>query len=691
MRLWRCVLLACFVLGLVGCSLPLPEDLGVRVGDLPFKRVALSQEWRDARRLPNEEHVVLDLGTIPEGGALRLGLLAMNGAAVRVFAGDSPRGVAHVPAKEAWEDLRFDLAGDTGKPCRVSVEGARGAWLGPCELVSPGRKDAPNVLIFLIDTLRKDHVGAYGYGRDTTPHVDGLAKDGVVFRRLVPQSSWTKPSVASLLTSTYPNVHGAQDRPDVMRQGLPTLAKALEGAGYETHAFFTNINVLPLWGFGNEFTRCVDVDSARWREADDGKVVDAAIRTLEHVRGRPWFMYVHTMGPHDPYTPPAPYARRFVTRDVPGDAEARRRQAVIDAYDGEIAYTDAQLGRLVGALKRFGEYDDTLIIVLSDHGEEFHEHGGEFHGHTLYEELLGVPLVMKLPGGRLAGESRGALVQAVDIAPTILDIVGAEAEPRFQGRSFVDVLENSGLDVRTGYASLVNKALSLRAATTNRGKYIHDLVERREMWFDLERDPGEQHPMGAPDEAGSELARHAARIGSIGAHGLHVLITCGDGAEHEVEGVVRAEGMGEYEFRYYEWKSGTSREGDSLTFWMRTKHPEDETRARDVWHGEHAEQDHAHLRVEIGESAPIEVTMTVDGQPIAPQSTTVGAERRRLGLAGARFQPAEILAGPDAFDPAALPRQFGVYVWYVPRIETLEVEELDDATVEALRGLGYLN
>jgi hypothetical protein len=124
---------------------------------------------------------------------------------------------------------------------------------------------------------------------------------------------------------------------------------------------------------------------------------------------------------------------------------------------------------------------------------------------------------------------------------------------------------------------------------------------------------------------------------------------------------------------------------------MQTKHPEDETRARDVWHGEHAEQDHAHLRVEIPEGAPIEVTITVDGQPIAPDWTTVGTEKRQMSLAGAVLHPSELLAGPDAFDPAALPRQFWIYVWYVPDVQTLEVEDLDDATIEALRGLGYLN
>ncbi|MCH7958633.1 MAG: sulfatase [Candidatus Hydrogenedentes bacterium] len=686
---------------LVGCADPLEGATILPVDSLePFRATNL-KEWRDAWKVPVTDWPVLDLGPVPENAVLNLGLLrlAQNSETftMRIYVGKKL--VKEVPgaAPLTWQDLRLDLSeySGSGESCRIDLAGVSGTWIGdtfvgPCELYSRSESQQPNVLIFLIDTLRMDHVSAYGYERETTPMLDRFAKDAIRFSHLVPQSSWTKPSIASLLTSTYPNIHGAQDGPDILRQDLPTLARALHKAGYKTHAFSTNINILPMWGFGNEFERFVDLDAHQWAELDDTEVVDRTIETIRNAGDRPWMIYAHAMGPHDPYTPPPPFDTRFVRNVYTGTEEEQAWQRALDQYDGEIAFTDQQFGRLIDALKELGLYEDTLIIVLSDHGEEFGERGGEHHGTTLHEEQLRIPLIVKFPGNLYAGEQRSALLEIVDIAPSILEIVEAAPEPRFQGASFMDIVNDATLDTRTGFASLRVFKYSMRSAMTSDLKYIHDLVAQEESWYNLATDPQELQPLDDPGTRGEALVRHVDRVANRGAHGLHLLMTFGTGGDYQIEGQIATTDVSDFTLNYYDWKSEVTRDGDTVRFTLHTRDPEDADHDRQAWRAEHAEQDHAHLIVDSPLDQPVAITLTVNGAPLGEGVAYVGAARTPTPLDGTSFRPIELLATPDDFDPAALPERFAVYVWYVPEGETRAIETLDEETIEALRGLGYL-
>ena len=388
-----------------GCGLTeaAPDALALDLGSLPRERVKTPQEERDAWRGPGGSLCKVELGQWPDtGGALRLGLLPAEGTKEGVKVGIYIAGDLvdefETTTDHAWVDRRLDLAGQGGGACEVVFDAKEEFWISTCELVQ-GEPTQTNVLVFLIDALRADHLGCYGYDRDTSPTIDLFAKESVRFTHVTAQASWTRPSVASLLTSTYPNLHGAEDRPDVMRGNLPALATALGAAGYETQCFMTNPNCLPIWGTGRGFSRFVDADSMKWLEADDAKAVNRVMDALENVAGRPWFFYVHVMGPHEPYIPKPSFDTKFTPR-APTATQDEKVMRDMALYDGKIAYADAQFGRLLADLKARGLYDKTLIVLLSDHGEQFMEHGDTSHGKSLYQEEIHVPLMVRMPGGR---------------------------------------------------------------------------------------------------------------------------------------------------------------------------------------------------------------------------------------------------------------------------------------------------
>ena len=681
---------------LSGCSDPPQGGRVVALDDLPQKRILTDHVWRDGWRLPPEEDVIVDLGPLGDTPVLRLGFLrtgADTKPSVKVYVGETRVKSYVAKAETTWRDIRLDLSRFSGSQnsCRIVFSDSRGITLGPCELVSKGAVKQPNVLVFLVDTLRKDHLGCYGYDRQTSPNIDALAEDGIRFDTHMPQSTWTRPSVASLFTSLYPSFHGAEDWTDKMREDVPTLGAALAAAGYESHALFTNPNVLPVWGMGDEFTRVTHIDYQAGAEVDDARVVNAAISTIQNTAGRPWFIYAHTMAPHDPYEPPAPYDTKFARVQHVGTEEEISRQKTIEQYDGEIGYVDEQFGRLVAELKRLGQYDNTLIVLLSDHGEEFWEHGGEIHGTSLYEELLGVPLIVKLPGNESAGKTRAALVQTIDIAPTILELVGAAAEPRFQGASFTDIIGDPMLDTRIGFASLVHNALSMRAAREGGLKFVHDNVKSEEFWLDVVDDPAELKPIRVAPEGGEVLQQFVRRMAIQSSLGFHLLITCGSGEEYSVTGEVSSETLSDYQWDYYDWKGKAEREGDTVRFEMQTKVPYDEQVGREQWHDEFGEQQNAHLRLDVDPNAPLTIRIEVDGQPVSTDITFGGLKGAPVALADATLVPLKLTASPDAFDPAKLPRKFAIYVWYVADSNQLSTADLDADTVEALRGLGYVD
>ncbi len=341
---------------------------------------------------------------------------------------------------------------------------ARGAQVPP-ELAQPARARGPNVLLIIVDTLRADYVGAYGGGKAQTPALDGLAGDGVVFENAFAQSSWTRPSIATILTSLYAGSHSVMHKTDLLPDEVTTLAEAMGEAGYRTVGFVTNINLAPSFGFDQGFDQysylapdfffgATDSGSKlslysamrlirerflsrkKWvnHYYQDAATVNATtLPWLDSQRGAPFFALVHYMDPHDPYFE-IPYNGRAIARvDTPNPA-AERAPEMRALYTQNVEYVDGFLKVLFDSLRAAGAYDDTLILLVADHGEEFHEHGGWWHGTTLYDEQLRVPFIVKLAGGVRAGTRSRELVGLVDVMPTVLAASGVEILPACQGR-----------------------------------------------------------------------------------------------------------------------------------------------------------------------------------------------------------------------------------------------------------------
>ncbi len=333
----------------------------------------------------------------------------------------------------------------------------------------PAPPGAPNVLLIVVDTLRADHLPGYGYREGSTPNLDRFAEDAVRYDQAFSNASWTRPSFASILTGRYARSHGVMGKADALPDDVVTLAEAMHGHGYATHGWVTNFNVNAHYNFqqGFESYRFLEPDNVLW--ADDSaiklslmQVVRRGYETITARLGivepgsvyqdasvvngellsflarapsdRPWLAFVGYMDPHDPYYP-HPYDGTGYARAAHQAPEVREAEHLRALYDGEITYWDEQFGRLIEELRRRGLYDDTLIIVTSDHGEEFAEHGGFWHGTTLYDEQIHVPLYVKLPGNERAGTRVGHWVQSIDLMPTILRRAGIEVPEGVQGGS----------------------------------------------------------------------------------------------------------------------------------------------------------------------------------------------------------------------------------------------------------------
>jgi arylsulfatase A-like enzyme len=326
---------------------------------------------------------------------------------------------------------------------------------------APPAKDA-NVLVILIDALRSDHLDCYGYDLKTAPFVTQLTREGIVFEQVSATCSWTKPSIASLFTSLYPSQHGvlmgnARDTADhyvsdVLPPSLPVLAEFYRKAGYATFGAVCNSHLKAFMGFGKGFEKYGEITG------EARLIADAFIewmKTREKDR-RPFFAYLHFLDVHS-YTPPKAYRERFgkpklkhflkggdflkFRKDVKeGRAEVPEDEieGIQLLYDAEIRYTDDMLRKIVDYLKERSAWDRTLFVMTSDHGEEFFEHNEFAHGHSMADNLLRIPFIMRLPGGVFAGKRLDVPANLVDIQPTLLDLSGISYPGDiFVGRSLV--------------------------------------------------------------------------------------------------------------------------------------------------------------------------------------------------------------------------------------------------------------
>ena len=386
---------------------------------------------------------------------------------------------------------------------------------------SPEPPHFENLVVILVDTLRADHLPCYGYDRDTAPHLCRLAAEGWQLDAS-PTSSWTKPSVASLLTGVSPQRHQAIGRADSLPVGLPYLPAELAAAGFDTAAYVGNRNVGRKFGFDRGFRR-FEMTRATGK-VDGRRVTDEALALLPELE-QPFFFYVHYVDPHDPYRPaqawhdpgtppdPRPYVQPQRLRSGEEPMKADTLSRLIDQYDGEIREVDTEIDRLLGALGDRGLLDRTLVVVTSDHGEEFGEHGGLTHGTTLYQELLTVPLIFWTPGGLPAVASRRSFYQ-LDFRATVLEALGVSAPPpeSDEGVSRWRELRRGG-DLGRSEDRFFHLDLDGRGSVAlehGPAKLILDVAAPHDRLFDLADDPGEQHPETTATPELEELRRRLA-------------------------------------------------------------------------------------------------------------------------------------------------------------------------------------
>ena len=363
---------------------------------------------------------------------------------------------------------------------------------------TPSRR--PNVLIYLVDTLRSDRLGCLGYSRPITPNIDRFADSSSLFLNAVGQSSWTKASVGSIFTGLWPPAHGAIGWKHKLSEDLDTLAERLQAEGYQTAAFVTNPNVVEAFGFTqgfDEFTRKLK------RSSDE--VNDMVFEWIDRRdESDPFLLYVHTMDPHAPYAPPEPFRSDFApTADEMPQWQPRWRWPMealpylSDLYDAEIAFNDDSFGKLLGFLEERGLYDEAMILFASDHGEEFKEHGRWRHGANLHAETLNFPLIVKFPDQRVGTRVEEA-VQHIDLLPTILANAGLHTSTSLEGRDLT-ALAQGDPSAATSEPSRIYSHLHLGSGPLNHSlvsgewKLIRRLGE--EGWevslFDWQEDPSE--------------------------------------------------------------------------------------------------------------------------------------------------------------------------------------------------------
>ncbi len=313
-----------------------------------------------------------------------------------------------------------------------------------------GETRGPNVLVILIDTIRADHLGCMGYRRNTTPTLDSLAREGVLYSNCQSHSSWTLPAMAGILSGLNPREHAAGRHYDALfgvPEDIPWMPMIFKSAGYRTAAFFNVIFMNADFGFhrGFDFFDCSAL-GPETRSRNAGETVEAVLSWFSGYSGdKPFFVAVHFFDPHLPYSPPAPWDTLFADPEYSGEygpewGGVSQLNAVhsgmdtippdglehlVALYDGEIAYADGELGRLLETLRERGLMENTVVVVVGDHGEEFMEHGGMDHGRTLYQEICHVPLIFSGPG-----VPRGLVVETltgqVGVMPEVLRLAGLE-------------------------------------------------------------------------------------------------------------------------------------------------------------------------------------------------------------------------------------------------------------------------
>jgi arylsulfatase A-like enzyme len=447
----------------------------------------------------------------------------------RVWEGDGPRPLFEArvdprrPEQRRWFDASVDLSEFAGREIALIFETTREGegmslpvWSDPTLRSSRAVSPLPNLVVVSIDTLRAQSLGAYGYGRDTSPFLDSLAAQGTLFENAIAPATTTAPSHMSLFSGLYPVRHGVLTAPLSAPPEVESFVQRLRGAGYRTAAFTEDGNLSLRSGFGRGFSQYVESVGERGRALGEVRATFARARAwLESNRAEPFFLFVHTYQVHAPYDPPEEYRRLFAGDGLAGPADPEAR-ALRDDYDREIRLVDDELRGLVAALERASRPGAAIALVVSDHGEEFAEHGLFQHGAAVFDEALRVPLVFWGPGRIPAGRRVAGQVSLVDVAPTLLALAGSEPPEGLDGRSLLPSIDagappeprtlysEARAGVRyTGASETESWSPPLVSLRREGEKWIVHRPERGTRWqtlrFDLARDPLERSPLPLAD------------------------------------------------------------------------------------------------------------------------------------------------------------------------------------------------
>lgn len=537
---------ACQYLALVPRSVRDAEAfLRAAAFDPASQRLSLAVGTSAELPLPADAEMTLRLGEVRSAcRRCRMAVVLAGGDERQLWQGepadasDLELGFKTPPRRLSW--LRLSLsttAGDAFDPGRkIDVR------LPPSYLAASSQRERPeappHVFVYLIDTLRADSLTPYGSPRPASPSVERLAEDAVTYLDVWSASAWTLPSVVSILTGTYPYQHQImQGRRKLSDDSVPTLSALLADAGYETFGISQSFVASSQFGIHTGFHHFLLSDKLNRWELRSQEVRRHLLRGLRE-RERPEapiFAYLHSVDPHGPYgpqgedrrfaeqtpgrLPPEMYTGKvFLSQGLAGDEQEVAHLRAL--YDGEVAYADRQLGAFVRLLQYLGLYDDSLIVVLSDHGEEFGEHGGFEHGRTMYEEMLQVPLIIKYPHSEWAGETISQRVSTVDLVPTVLRVAGVDPGGHHPGGHHLDGHSLRPPDLaerppsRSAVFAEVNPAKAENLASVDyRAFALGDLkcIESLNLTdqlgreipplqaFDLAEDPREQHPLAADD------------------------------------------------------------------------------------------------------------------------------------------------------------------------------------------------
>lgn len=395
--------------------------------------------------------------------------------------------IVPVPALRSW-------AGEPGGTGQAGGRAAAGSTAS-----ATGR-----ILFITVDTLRADRLSCYGYKQLKTLSIDRLAADGILFSQAIAQVPLTLPSHSSIFTGTYPVFHGVRDQTGYfLPEERTTLAEMLQSRGYRTAAFISSFVLDGRFGLRQGFDHYDDImdpgdASRRGRlERRGDRTLDRALAWMEGSGGDNFFVWIHLFDPHVPYAPPEPFRSRFTARP----------------YDGEVAFVDSLVGKLLAFLDQKGWYESALIVFTSDHGEDLGDHGENTHGFFVYDSTIRVPLIIKAPRKEMAGRVVDTQVQTVDIAPTLLQMLALPARAEMQGRSVVSLAARGGGRPSPGlgetYYPYYHFGWSpLRFLRTGKYKFIE--APNPEL-YNLEVDPGERKNLFSRDSAVAQEMRNQLR------------------------------------------------------------------------------------------------------------------------------------------------------------------------------------